>query len=143
MRYARIAAFALLISVKRQADVKAAQMQTIKQILDRIRWDPEFGRGEFELGYYDRVVRRVLRIPLREVAPDEAGFFAFVDDNGERRSVPLHRIKELYKDGELIWLRDPLRRDSEATHRPSTLTGKPLERGRWAAIKRRSHWTND
>lgn len=82
-------------------------MQTIKQLLDRIRWDPAFGRGEFEIGYYDRVERRILRIPLREVvfAADEHGFFECLDEDGQARSVPLHRIKEVYRDGELIWQR--------------------------------------
>lgn len=80
---------------------------TIKQLLDRIRWDPAFGGGEFELGYYDRIQKRILRVPLRELIhpPGRDGFFEFMDDSGERRSVPLHRIRDLYKDGELIWHR--------------------------------------
>lgn len=60
-------------------------MQPIKQLLDRIRWDREFGRGEFELGYYDRLERRVVRVPLGEIvfAPDASGFFEFMDGEGE------------------------------------------------------------
>jgi len=82
-------------------------MQTIKALLDRIRWDPVFGAGEFELGYYDRVERCVMRIPLGELtAPaGEGGFFEFMDEDGEMHSVPLHRIREVYKDGVLIWQR--------------------------------------
>ena len=37
-----------------------------------IRWEPAFGAGEIEIGYYDRVQRRVLRVALREPAPAPA-----------------------------------------------------------------------
>ncbi|MDD5322664.1 MAG: DUF504 domain-containing protein [Methylococcales bacterium] len=30
-------------------------MNPIQNLLHRIRWGPEFGRGEFVIGYYDRI----------------------------------------------------------------------------------------
>lgn len=82
-------------------------MIPIHELLSRIRWDPDFGRGEFVLGYLDRVDRRVRRVALRTVRilPAHEGF-EFVDDEGVSRSVPLHRIKEVWKDDELIWHRE-------------------------------------
>ncbi len=30
-------------------------MTPIHELLNRIRWDPEFAQGEFQLGYYDKL----------------------------------------------------------------------------------------
>ena len=83
-------------------------MQPIQDLLNRIRWDPEFAKGRFELGYYDRVEDRIIRVGLQELHFDRDDHFAFtlVDQDGEFHSVPLHRVKEVYKDDELIWHRE-------------------------------------
>jgi uncharacterized protein (UPF0248 family) len=39
-------------------------MITIRALLNRIRWDREFGRGEFTIGYFDRLERRIIVVPL-------------------------------------------------------------------------------
>ena len=81
-------------------------MIPIHELLARIRWDPEFGRGEFRLGYLDRVERRILRVALRAVRilPRHEGI-EVADQSGVIRSLPLHRIKEVWRDGMLIWRR--------------------------------------
>jgi uncharacterized protein (UPF0248 family) len=38
-------------------------MIAIQRFLDRIRWDPGFGRGQFTIGYYDRVDCRIVNAP--------------------------------------------------------------------------------
>jgi uncharacterized protein (UPF0248 family) len=40
----------------------------IHERLNRIRWDAEFARGNFELGYFDRVEERIFVIPFAEVS---------------------------------------------------------------------------
>jgi uncharacterized protein (UPF0248 family) len=84
-------------------------MTPIHELLSRIRWDAEFGRGDFVVGYYDRVAQAIVRVPLRQVFFDHARDFAceIVDDEGEVHMVPLHRIREVSRDGVLIWQRDP------------------------------------
>lgn len=84
-------------------------MTPIHELLSRIRWDPEFGRGEFVIGYYDRIADSVIRVPLSLVNFDSANHFSchIVDSEGETHMVPLHRIREVYKDGALIWQRYP------------------------------------
>ena len=86
-------------------------MIPIHDLLNRIRWDPEFGRGEFLIGYYDRVEDTIIRIPLGEIrfSPDDHFSFETIDPQGEVQSIPLHRIRDVYKDGELIWHRDKRR----------------------------------
>ena len=38
-------------------------MIPIHELLNHIRWDPEFGRGHFELAYWDRVGVRLWQRP--------------------------------------------------------------------------------
>jgi uncharacterized protein (UPF0248 family) len=56
-------------------------MQQIHELLNRIHWDEEFGKGNFELGFLDHVEEKIIRLPF-------------------------HRIKTVYKNGELIWHRE-------------------------------------
>ncbi|MGZ5050717.1 MAG: DUF504 domain-containing protein [Methylobacter sp.] len=83
-------------------------MIPIQDLLHRIHWDPEFGRGEFVVGYYDRVGREIIRVPLREISfpKDGPGVFELMDDEGRVHNVPLHRVRSVYKNGELIWHRE-------------------------------------
>lgn len=82
-------------------------MEPIRDLLNRIRWDREFGAGRFELGVYDRIRDAVIRAPFEDVRFEEGDAFAFSlrDEAGELRTIPLHRVREVYKDGTLIWKR--------------------------------------
>ena len=82
-------------------------MTPIHELLSRIRWDKEFGQGQFEIGYYDRHEDMVCRIAFTEITFPEEVYHAFelVDDVGQRHRIPLHRVREVYKDGKLIWQR--------------------------------------
>ena len=83
-------------------------MIPIQDLLNRIRWDPEFGRGQFALGYLDRIAGRLIRVPLARVEfdPQDHFSFQFTDAEGETLSIPLHRIYEVYRNGERIWHRE-------------------------------------
>ena len=86
-------------------------MTPIRELLSRVRWDPAFGQGRFELACYDRVTRALERIPLRAIVTETGKHFSFQvrDAAGEVRDIPFHRVREVYRDGELIWSR-PVRR---------------------------------
>ena len=81
---------------------------TIRELLNRIRWDEDFGRGEFALGYFDRVEQRMIVVPLGEVRfhVGEHVSLLLTDAAGEPLSIPLHRVYEVYRNGELIWHRE-------------------------------------
>jgi len=83
-------------------------MIPIQDLLHRILWDPEFGRGEFVIGYYDRIEHEIILVPFREIRfpKDGPGIFELIDQEGKTHSIPLHRVKSVYKDGELIWHRE-------------------------------------
>lgn len=86
-------------------------MIPIQDLLHRIQWDPEFGRAEFEIGYLDRLAHCISRIPWRQVRLEPGEHFALevTEDDGSRHMVPLHRVREVWRDGVLIWQRAPTR----------------------------------
>jgi uncharacterized protein (UPF0248 family) len=85
-------------------------MIPIQDLLARIRWDTEFGRAKFVIGYWDRVAGRVLYAGLGELAWDaeNPGFLDWVDEEGIEHAIPLHRVREVWRDGVLIWRRHPV-----------------------------------
>lgn len=82
-------------------------MIPIQQLLSRIQWDQEFGRGEFVIGYYDRILDQIVRVPFAEIVipPDDHQALQIMDPDGVFHTVPLHRIREVYRDRQLIWRR--------------------------------------
>ena len=82
-------------------------MIPIHELLNRIRWDPEFARGNFQLGYYDRAEDRTILVPFKEVSfPAESPqTFQLTDAEGQRHHIPFHRVREVYKDSQRIWHR--------------------------------------
>jgi uncharacterized protein (UPF0248 family) len=84
-------------------------MIPIRSLLDRIRWDSEFGRAAFTIGYYDRVERKIVTVPLARIHLESGNHFSFtaVEEDGSVHEVPFHRVREVYRDGVLIWQRPP------------------------------------
>jgi uncharacterized protein (UPF0248 family) len=83
-------------------------MIPIHELLNRIRWDEDFGKAEFVIGYFDRVEDRIINTSMKKIyfEPDDHFSFYLVDENGEAHSVPLHRIRDVYRNGERIWHRE-------------------------------------
>jgi uncharacterized protein (UPF0248 family) len=84
-------------------------MVPIHELLARIRWDPAFGAGRVEIGYLDKVAGSLRRVALHSLHadPDNPSLLDFVDEDGVDHSIPLHRIREVRRDGALIWRRPP------------------------------------
>lgn len=82
-------------------------MITIEALLQRIRWDPQFGRGSFTIGYYDRLRRQIVTVPLQQIHMHSGNHFSFtaVEADGTVHEVPFHRVREVRRDGECIWRR--------------------------------------
>ena len=82
-------------------------MAPVHELLNRIRWDPGFGSGSFELGYFDRVEGRVIIVPFQQVVfpEDDPQAFRLRAPEGRSYRVPFHRVREIYKDGQRIWYR--------------------------------------
>ena len=82
-------------------------MIPVQHLLNKIRWDKDFSTGSFEIGYQDHVEQRIIRIPFRKIRFEEGNRFSFEleDEMGETLQIPFHRIREIYRDGTLIWQR--------------------------------------
>lgn len=87
------------------------KMIPLLDLLNRIRWDQDFGRGCFDLGYYDRLEDRIITVPFQQVILTEGDHFAFqlLSPEGEYLSIPFHRVRQIFKDGRLIWDREKKR----------------------------------
>ena len=82
-------------------------MIPIQQLLNKIQWDREFGRARFEIGYLDHVEQRIIRIPLTRIHFEHGNrfFFQLEDEMGEAMEIPFHRIRQVYRNGTLVWHR--------------------------------------
>jgi uncharacterized protein (UPF0248 family) len=82
-------------------------MIPIQDLLNRIRWDKDFRKGDFEIGYIDHISRKVIRTPFQKMQFEEGNHFSFriEDFEGNVQPIPFHRIREVHKDGTLIWSR--------------------------------------
>lgn len=82
-------------------------MTPVRQLLNRIRWDRQFADAAFRIGYYDRVADTIIVVPLSQVVQEPGDHFAIrvLDHAGVSHLVPYHRIREVYRNGELIWQR--------------------------------------
>jgi uncharacterized protein (UPF0248 family) len=82
-------------------------MIPVRELLNRIRWDRQFADAAFRIGYYDRVDDTIVVVPLSRVVQESGDHFAVrvLDHDGVSHLVPYHRIREVYRNGELIWQR--------------------------------------
>jgi len=81
-------------------------MQPLQELLHRIKWDAQFARGEFALGYYDRILHQEEVVPFTSISMDPAtDSFSFHGEDGIVAHIPLHRVRTVYKDGDVIWQR--------------------------------------
>ncbi|TAK80392.1 MAG: DUF504 domain-containing protein [Betaproteobacteria bacterium] len=82
-------------------------MIPIHELLARIRWDPGFGRARFEIAYLDRKRKALVRLPLERTRMSAEERFAFeaLEEDGSVHSVPYHRVRAVWRDGELVWSR--------------------------------------
>jgi uncharacterized protein (UPF0248 family) len=82
-------------------------MLPIHELLNRIRWDTEFAQARFEIGFYDRHEESVQRVSLQDISfpADKHHVFQLIDDSGVTHRIPFHRVRLVYRNGELIWHR--------------------------------------
>ena len=82
-------------------------MIPIHELLNKIRWNSEFGKGTFEIGYFDRIAQKIILVSFKRILLEKGNHatFQLMDANGELLTIPFHRVREVYKDGEQIWSR--------------------------------------
>ena len=82
-------------------------MVPIQDVLHRIQWDPAWRGSVFEVGYLDRVAAAIVRVPFEELRVESSGppALALRDRDGAVVRVPLHRVREVWRDGAIVWER--------------------------------------
>lgn len=82
-------------------------MLSIVDLLNRIRWDKEFAKGEFVIGYENHMQEEYVYVPFEEILFEEGDHFSFQlrNEMGELICIPFHRVREVLKDNTLIWER--------------------------------------
>ncbi|MFH1332499.1 MAG: DUF504 domain-containing protein [archaeon] len=75
-------------------------MIPIRKLLDKIKWDSKEQKQDYEISYLDRITGEEIRVGYDRIKEYDNEFFEL-----EGSSIPLHRIKKVYKKGKLIWER--------------------------------------
>ena len=78
-------------------------MITIQDLLNKIKWDKRESPEEYFIFYYDRVVDNLLKIPYTKIKRIEGSFMVL--DNEDESNIPLHRVRKVMKNNEIIWER--------------------------------------
>ena len=78
-------------------------MQTIRELLNRIRWDHKEHPDDYIIGYEDRVSNKIIEIRYTDIERLDEGFMVLDEDT----SIPLHRVRHVKKAGATIWQRPP------------------------------------
>jgi len=84
-------------------------MIPIQDVLHRIQWDPACRGSLFEIGYIDRVAGTIVRVPFGEVDLDRGARASLTvrDVDGAVLRIPLHRVRQVWRDGVIVWERRP------------------------------------
>jgi len=79
-------------------------MITIDELVNKIKWDSRETPSEYSLFYIDRITKRLVEIKYKDIKRIDEGVLV-LDRNGEETEIPLHRIREVRKKGEVMWKR--------------------------------------
>ncbi|MBI4146389.1 DUF504 domain-containing protein [Candidatus Woesearchaeota archaeon] len=77
-------------------------MITANEYLNKIKWDKREKPDEYALEYLD--FGRLVPIKYTDIKRIDEGFMA-IDKNGKETMIPLHRIKIIKKQGDIVWQR--------------------------------------
>ena len=78
-------------------------MQPIHELLNKIKWDKRENSKQYSVFYFDRILRKLIKIPYDKIKRMEGRFMVLDDD--EESNIPLHRIKKVAKDNVVVWER--------------------------------------
>ena len=75
-------------------------MQTIKDLLNKIKWDKKENPEDYSIYYLDRITQKLKKLAFADINDIEGSFMIVGESN-----IPLHRVKQVRKKGEVIWQR--------------------------------------
>jgi len=74
-------------------------MISIKNLLNKIKWDKRENIEDYSLEYIDRIEKKNIEIRLKDIKIE--GDYIVSEEN----TIPLHRIRKVKKNGKVIWNR--------------------------------------
>lgn len=79
-------------------------MISIHELLNRIRWDKSLNSEEYNIFYFDRITKSLKEIKFTQIK-EFSVFSLIVEKNNKDVDIPLHRIREVRRQGKIIWKR--------------------------------------
>lgn len=79
-------------------------MITVKDFLNKIKWDKREKPEGYTFFYLDRFENQLKEIKCLDIKRIE-GNLIIIQKEGEEINIPMHRIKEIKKDNEIVWKR--------------------------------------
>lgn len=76
----------------------------MKSILEKIQWDYRENPGDYSIHYRDRFNDQLLIITFKEIQHIKDGFM-LVYDGEEYKNIPVHRVRKIYKNEDVIFER--------------------------------------
>jgi len=76
----------------------------IKDLINKIKWDKREIPEQYSFFYVDRISGKMNEIGFNDIKRIE-GTFIIVEREGKEIEIPMHRIREVRKEGKLVWRR--------------------------------------
>ncbi len=80
-------------------------MQTIQELINKIKWDKRENPKLYLLYYIDRFSNKLIEIRFSNIKNINDGFIT-IEKSEEETNIPLHRIKLVKKGNDIIWRRN-------------------------------------
>jgi len=79
-------------------------MQSIKSLLNKIKWDKREKPELYSIHYLDRISKKLIELDYNEIKKIN-GTFIIIERNDEEVNIPTHRIREVRKENKVVWKR--------------------------------------
>jgi uncharacterized protein (UPF0248 family) len=79
-------------------------MITIRDLLNKIKWDQNLKPEDYTLYYLDRISKTLKKLKYSDIIRTE-GTFIIISIEGEETSIPMHRIRRVKEKNKVVWER--------------------------------------
>jgi uncharacterized protein (UPF0248 family) len=79
-------------------------MITIKDLINKIKWDKRENPEDYVLSYWDNMADKLVEFPYKAIKETSQNFIT-IEIDGEEKEIPIHRMKLVKKKGETVWKR--------------------------------------
>ena len=75
-----------------------------RDLINKILWDKNEDKEEYEVGIIDRFTKEIGFIPARNIQSMEGRFLLVRNEHGITE-IPAHRLRKVKKKGKIVWAR--------------------------------------